>query len=198
MSLKDFDIEPNVLLILLGSLFVLIGASGKILIEKFSVDLASRGPRLLVSVLGLVMLGIGIVGPNKLFPDQTAAPQSVSQVESTASHVPDGPWFTKIAGTYTGVATSSGTDYPVSTTFLVDASGNITGTYVIEESRRMVGGKFDRAKVLGIGSIDLDWKDDFGRGKLRVVFSEDFNSFTGNWGDEQQLTLNSIWTGKKK
>jgi len=35
MSLKDLD--PNILLILIGSLFVLIGASGKIFIEKFSL-----------------------------------------------------------------------------------------------------------------------------------------------------------------
>lgn len=56
MNLKDLD--PNILLILIGSLFVLIGASGKIFIEKFSVAVASAGSRIFVVTIGLVMLGI--------------------------------------------------------------------------------------------------------------------------------------------
>lgn len=72
MSLKDLD--PNILLILIGSLFVLIGASGKIFIEKFSVAVASVGSRTLVVVVGLVMLGIGVVGPGTLFRGLVAGP----------------------------------------------------------------------------------------------------------------------------
>ncbi|TRZ96711.1 MAG: hypothetical protein D4R84_06570 [Rhodocyclaceae bacterium] len=196
MSLKD--IEPDILLILLGSLFILIGASGKLFIEKFSIALASIGPRLLVSILGLGMLGIGIVGPNKLFPDQSAVPSTASQVDSSSAHPTGRPWFHKISGTYTGITTSAGADHPVNTTLAVDATGNITGTYVIEEPKKTLGGKLDGAKVLGPGSIELDWKDDAGRGKLRIAFSEDLNSFSGNWGGERQLALNHKWTGSKR
>ena len=83
MSLKDLD--PNILLILIGSLFVLIGASGKIFIEKFSVVVASAGSRTLVVVIGLVMLGIGVVGPSNLFSGQgagSAASKPVQQPDS--------------------------------------------------------------------------------------------------------------------
>lgn len=79
MSLKDLD--PNILLILIGSLFVLIGASGKIFIEKFSVVVASASSRTLVVVIGLVMLGIGVVGPGNLFSGPTAGPAESKPVQ---------------------------------------------------------------------------------------------------------------------
>lgn len=198
MSLKDLNIEPNILLILLGSLFVMIGASGKILIERFSVAISSIGPRLFVTLLGLVMLGIGIAGPSKLFPDQQLNAPGTPRVASVVGYIADGPWFKKITGTYTGKATSSGVDYPASTTFVVDSLGGISGTYLIEESKRMMGGKLEKAKILGLGSIEFEWRDDFGHGTLRVAFSEDLNSFSGNWGDEHNLALDYKWTGKKK
>lgn len=83
MNLKDLD--PNILLILVGSLFVLIGASGKIFIEKFSVALASVGSRIFVVVIGLVMLGIGVVGPGKLFRGPAAGPTASKPVQQPAS-----------------------------------------------------------------------------------------------------------------
>lgn len=83
MNLKDLD--PNILLILVGSLFVLIGASGKIFIEKFSVAVASVGSRIFVVVIGLVMLGIGVVGPGKLFRGQVAGPTASEPVQQLAS-----------------------------------------------------------------------------------------------------------------
>ena len=83
MSLKDLD--PNILLILIGSLFVLIGASGKIFIEKFSVAVASPGSRALVVVIGLVMLGIGVVGPGTLFRGHVAGPTAPKPVQKPDS-----------------------------------------------------------------------------------------------------------------
>lgn len=83
MSLKDLD--PNILLILIGSLFVLIGASGKIFIEKFSVAVASVSSRIFVVVIGLVMLGIGVIGPGKLFSGQVADPTASKPVQQLAS-----------------------------------------------------------------------------------------------------------------
>jgi hypothetical protein len=62
----------------------------------------------------------------------------------------------------------------------------------------MLGGKLENAKILGLGTIQFEWIDDAGRGTLRVVFSEDLNSFTGNWGDNAQLELGYKWNGKKK
>lgn len=83
MSLKDLD--PNILLILIGSLFVLVGASGKIFIEKFSVVVASAGSRILVVVIGLAMLGIGVVGPGNLFRGQVAGPTASKPVQQPDS-----------------------------------------------------------------------------------------------------------------
>ena len=83
MSLKDLD--PNILLILIGSLFVLIGASGKIFIEKFSVAMASAGSRIFVVIIGLAMLGIGVVGPGNLFRGQVAGPTASKPVQQPAS-----------------------------------------------------------------------------------------------------------------
>jgi len=83
MSLKDLD--PNILLILIGSLFVLIGASGKIFIEKFSVAVASAGSRIFVVVIGLVMLGVGVVGPGTLFRGHVAGPTASKPVQQPDS-----------------------------------------------------------------------------------------------------------------
>ena len=83
MSLKDLD--PNILLILIGSLFVLIGASGKIFIEKFSVAVASAGSRLFIVAIGLVMLGIGVVGPGTLLRGQVAGPTASKPVQQPDS-----------------------------------------------------------------------------------------------------------------
>lgn len=83
MSLKDLD--PNILLILIGALFVLIGASGKIFIEKFSVVVASAGSRTLVVVIGLAMLGIGVVGPGNLFSGQGAGPTASKPAQQADS-----------------------------------------------------------------------------------------------------------------
>lgn len=91
MSLNDLNVEPNILLILLGSLFVLIGVSGKIFIEKFSVAVAAIGPRILISALGFAMLGIGVIGTNKLFPDKAdgAKTEPINiQIPSEPSHLP--------------------------------------------------------------------------------------------------------------
>ena len=83
MNLKDLD--PNILLILIGSLFVLIGASGKIFIEKFSVAVASVGSRIFVVAIGLVMLGIGVVGPGNLFRSQVAGPAASKPAQQPVS-----------------------------------------------------------------------------------------------------------------
>lgn len=201
MSLQDFNVEPNILLILLGSVFILIGASGKILIEKFSVAVASRGPRLFISILGLVMLGIGILGPNTILPKQEHS------TEVVASHTPGqsgngsndtASWIHRVPGTYIGTVTSAGVDIPATTTFVLDSKGNLTGAYLLEESQGMMGGKLEKAKILGLGTLQFEWMDDAGRGTLRVVFAEDLRSFTGNWGDNTQLELGNKWNGKKK
>jgi len=86
MSLKDLD--PNILLILIGSLFVLIGASGKIFIEKFSVAVASASSRTLIVVVGLVMLGVGVVGPGTLFRGPVAGPTASEPVpQPDSAHI---------------------------------------------------------------------------------------------------------------
>ena len=200
MSLQDLNVEPNILLILLGSLFILIGASGKILIEKFFVAVASRGPRLFISILGLLMLGIGILGPNKILPKQESSTGAANHtlVQSGDDTNVAASWIQQIPGAYVGTATSAGQDIPVTTTFVLDDRGRLTGTYLLEEAQGMLGGKLENAKILGLGTIQFEWIDDAGRGTLRVVFSEDLNSFTGNWGDNAQLELGYKWNGKKK
>jgi uncharacterized protein YecT (DUF1311 family) len=85
MSLKDLD--PNILLILIGAAFVLIGASGKIFIEKFSVAVASVGSRIFVIAIGLVMLGIGVVGPSKLFRSQVDGPAASKPIQLPSGHI---------------------------------------------------------------------------------------------------------------
>lgn len=64
------NIEPNILLIIIGSIFILLGVAGKILIERFKVTLPTVPSRIVISVLGLILLFLGIIGPQKVVPSQ--------------------------------------------------------------------------------------------------------------------------------
>jgi len=64
------SIEPNTALIIIGAGFFLLGVTGKILIEKFSVSLASLSSRIVISVFGLMLLFLGIVGPRNVMSSQ--------------------------------------------------------------------------------------------------------------------------------
>jgi hypothetical protein len=134
----NLNVEPNILLILLGALFILIGASGKIFIEKFSVALASITSRLFIAVLGLCMLGIGIIGPSNFSADKAAkieAQPGSSQNQPPTYQQDKVPWFHTIVGTYTGIVTSTGVDRPVKTTYTIDAKGTISGITAVQISR---------------------------------------------------------------
>ncbi|MDX1810759.1 MAG: hypothetical protein R3240_02335 [Gammaproteobacteria bacterium] len=195
------NVEPNIVLILLGALFVLLGASGKIFIEKFSVTLASLFSRILIALVGFIMLTIGVIGPDSIFNDNQG--QIISSNDNAQSVTMSGsnqktPWYHNIAGTYTGTATSSGIDYPVQTTFIIDNGGGLEGSYVIEEPGKLIGGKLKNARVLGNDSIEFEWVDEGGEGRLKLKFSKNLNSFSGNWGDMQSLDRELKWDGKRK
>ncbi len=192
----NIDVEPNILLILIGAGFVLIGVSGKILIEKFSVSLNTLGTRLIISVLGLILLTIGIVGPQNILSESTeettatsSPPQFIEQSQA---------WFNNIAGSYSGKFVYDGQTFPVWTQFNVSGESELSGIYQYEMNGGSFNGTLRQISSNKVGEVEFDYQEDNSAGKLKIQFSEDFNNFSGTWGDGHGTDLSNHWYGRRQ
>ncbi|MDD5272506.1 MAG: hypothetical protein PHU14_07295 [Methylovulum sp.] len=146
----------------------------------------------LILSLGMAMLGIGIIGPDKLFSGEAQATDNAETEDSQA------PWFFKITGDYQGVIASAKTRHPIKTTFSVSKVNKITGAYVIEEGDRTRAGELVKAEIAGPNTLQFQWHDEDGNGTVRIIFSEDLAHFSGNWGNDTNLDLGNGWDGEKE
>ena len=86
-------------------------------------------------------------------------------------------------GVYNGEVVSGGHTIPVKTTFVGDKSGLKSGSYVMtEEGGKQVLGTLDAFKQEGTYTYLASWNDKYGKGKLRMLFSDGGYSFKGFWG----------------
>lgn len=89
-------------------------------------------------------------------------------------------------GTYKGEVVSGIGSIPVETIFVGDKNGLTSGSYVmIEEGGKQVPGKLDEFKKEGPYTYIASWHDKYGKGKLRMLFSDGGYVFKGFWGSTQ-------------
>lgn len=99
-------------------------------------------------------------------------------------------------GSYIGKVYDGGIFSPVETTFAVSKDGHLTGRYAMQTEAGVEQGNLTDLRRQSEYSLSMHWEDRFGDGILRVLFSEDFNTFIGFWGSE--TTPASLpWGGKR-
>ena len=109
----------------------------------------------------------------------------------------DNETLSNISGVFEGNLLSNQKLLPVETRFNLTDQGNLTGTYVMTEEGGTETGKFKNIKLDSDYSLTMTWVDKYGEGTLRVLFSEDYSTFKGFWGD----SVNSIgldWDGDRQ
>jgi hypothetical protein len=111
-------------------------------------------------------------------------------------------------GTYEGKVVSGIGQIPVKTVFVGDKNGLKSGSYVMtEEGGKQVPGTLDEFKQEGPYTYLASWHDKYGKGKLRMLFSDGGYVFKGFWGStsiDEALALKwptqtvSAWDGYKE
>ena len=103
----------------------------------------------------------------------------------------------RLSGTYVGQVNSV-INIPVRTEFIVDDKGVRSGRYVMtERDGTQASGTLDEFKQEGPYTLLVSWHDKYGKGKLRMLFSEQQRSFKGFWGHHADDTL-MRWDGVKE
>jgi hypothetical protein len=102
-----------------------------------------------------------------------------------------------IVATFEGrIFSDSGSD-PVLTTFTIEGGDRLNGTYVIENENGVEAGNLSGFKWEGAYTVSGVWRDKKGSGHVRILFSADFRSFRGYWGDAADTT-SFPWDGVRK
>ena len=107
-----------------------------------------------------------------------------------------------ITGTYRGIIWSN-SDHPGTTILKVNSSNKISGTYFFRDTN----GENEKGKLTSCNLngkvLFCHWNDVYGSGDWRVVFSNKFASFKGEWFDdiggfkEYGIGSGHRWDGKK-
>lgn len=88
-----------------------------------------------------------------------------------------------LPGTFHGEV-FNGTDLdPVVTSFSLDASGRLSGSYTVDEENGAYSGMLSSIVFEDERTLSMAWTDKFGEGYAVLQFSSDFSSFTGEWTD---------------
>lgn len=102
-----------------------------------------------------------------------------------------------IVGTYDGRVSNGDDMDPVLTTFFLNESGQIVGKYAMGEEAGLEVGELSNFRIDGDYTFVVDWKDKYGTGVLRMLFSSNYGLFYGLWG-KSQLETSLPWNGVKK
>ena len=114
---------------------------------------------------------------------------------STAAFCDDTDLLAKFAGTFNGSLFSGSDMDPVITSFTLNKQGELSGKYAMGEEEGLEVGTLKDIHIESAFSISMTWKDKYGEGTLRILFSEDYQVFWGFWGDSETpaaLTWNGI------
>ena len=103
--------------------------------------------------------------------------------------------FETIEGKYEGEVYNGAGLEPVVTQFFVK-KGQLQGVYEIKEMDEFARGTLKNIKRESEFVYVMEWQDKYGKGKVRVLFSENYDSFTGFWGDSQ-TPVSLPWNGYK-
>ena len=103
-----------------------------------------------------------------------------------------------LTNSFFGTLNSSGKDLPAVTSFYIKNDGNIVGEYVFYEgSDGQYSGDLYNCNIMDIETLRCTWKDIWGEGIFQIIFSEDFNSFSGFWSDYSRIDLKLNWNGRR-
>lgn len=104
----------------------------------------------------------------------------------------------KMAGVYQGVLNIKGQDMPVATAFSVDDKAAITGKYqMLEATGAIEEGELYDIHAEGPYTLKASWKDKYGVGILRLLFSGDYLQFKGFWGITDH-NMSMRWDGVRR
>lgn len=113
-----------------------------------------------------------------------------------ASFCATSPAPQQLTGIYTGEVNSGGTNTPIVTELFVGPDGHLSGKYTMQESTGPAEGQLYDIRREGPYTLLAAWKDKYGTGALRMLFSANGASFRGFWGNSKHATL-LRWDGQK-
>jgi len=99
-----------------------------------------------------------------------------------------------ITGTFSGNFFDGADSAPVVTIFLLNE--HYVGAYAFEGESGLEIGKLTNLRTDGSFTVLVDWEDNTGSGVLRMLFSSDYSTFYGFWGESQEETT-LLWNGVK-
>jgi hypothetical protein len=86
---------------------------------------------------------------------------------------------------------------PVLTTFKQNATGETSGTYAMGEEDGLEVGTLSDFEWEGSYTLKCKWKDKYGTGTLRILFSAEYRMFRGFWGQSEDTGF-FPWDGVKQ
>ncbi len=116
---------------------------------------------------------------------------------STAVFSDDADLLAKFAGTFEGSLFNGSDMDPVITSFSLNDKGELSGKYAMGEEKSIELGTLEDIHIESAYSISMTWKDKYGEGTLRILFSEDYQVFWGFWGDSETPAA-ITWNGLRK
>jgi hypothetical protein len=100
-------------------------------------------------------------------------------------------------GTFQGQVFSGDDLDPVLTTFKENEKGELSGIYAMEEEEGLEEGQLSEFTWETPYVLKCRWKDRYGDGTLRMLFSAQHAMFQGFWGDSDDKTF-FPWSGVKQ
>jgi len=98
---------------------------------------------------------------------------------------------------FEGEIRSGGINVPVNTSFHINSSAQIEGSYSIrQDTQHTFRGELYGCKILGSQELICTWKDEAGVGKSKFKFSKNFNTFEGYWYNNTDASKKQhYWSG---
>ena len=103
----------------------------------------------------------------------------------------------QIIATYEGQVFNGDNMDRVLTTFVIEDGKKLMGTYVVEEETGLESGNLSDCLLEGTYTVTCTWRDKYGGGFARILFSADYRSFNGFWGQSSDTTF-LPWNGVRK
>ena len=102
-----------------------------------------------------------------------------------------------ILGAYQGKVFNGDDMDPIITSFYQDDSGKLVGRYAMGEENGLELGELSNIRIEKHDLVLADWRDKYGTGMVRMLFSADYQSFNGFWGEVEAESI-LPWNGTKE
>ena len=102
-----------------------------------------------------------------------------------------------VIATYEGQVFNGDNMDPILTTFTIEDGKKLKGAYVIEDETGLESGNLSDCQLEGLYTVTCMWTDKYGTGLARILFSSDYRSFHGYWGQSSDTTF-LPWNGVRK